>query len=561
MGKVDPKMLKLCMKAQAAINALPNIGSDRVFDNSALAAAQVLTAIAGKDSRTATAILLAEMQSGKTSAMIIIIWVSTHIFAAQRGLPFDSIKVGVLLLTNKSLTGIYDQTMKRLLASGFVWCSLNDYDEDQVLRLQDRTFGSPIVEMVMLSTGAYNYGGENGRLKAAKDRLVKAGCNCFLMLLDETHLAIQEGQQLDGFIKQVLNINLITKPTAHFDPPMLFVGVTATAHQKLVFPTCNYPVEIVYCPPGIGHVGRSALDHRIIDVRGIPEVDELVQVVKPYFKGAKGKVFVFRVKTSKRLNEEAIVREAALRLGIPEEGIKCFNSNNGNLSTVDAYISKPDRTLNTVVILKMGLGAGVTIESVKNVGLWWDTGFQDIESMAQSIGRNMGYNGGRDTATYPIFINRSKWDEYNRRMDDAKSGILSDSPETQRQLNSNKQVRRWITDGRPNIVLGSRTAYMRLAKKLNYQPEDMAQSHIRDNVQFNQAGAVIGEVNLRVVATRPIIPGKPINKEFLPSWKKLCAAYPEVLDPNNKKIFFVKNVTHLEVGPKNKYKNNIIVRV
>lgn len=550
--------LRWCEEAQAQVNRLPNIGADRIYDNSVYAAALALTAIASRDSRTATAILLAEMQSGKTSAMIILMWVINRVF--RKMFPRQNVVVGVMLLTNKSLTDIYNQTMRRLAASGFAMEAIGDFDSTQIMCLQNQDFGKVVLEHVMMSTGAFA-SDCTGRLKSAHERLKAAGATHFLFLMDEAQFAIQEGQQLDRFIQSVFGFSVITQPTAHFKPPALFIGVTATAHQKMVFPDCSYPIALVYCPPGLNHVGRKDIDERIIDVDGIRSAEELADMLYPFYRKAEGKVFVFRVKTSKRLNEEGIVREALGLLGMPEHAIGAYNAENRNLHEVDAFISKKDRKENAAVILKMGMGAGVTLGSVKNIGCWWDTGFSDVESMAQSIGRNMGYSRCRQEATYPIFTDKNKWDEYNRRMNDAEQGTLSPSPEVLRGVHLRKPKRKWVADGYPRYILGTWEQYYEIAQRLGYQPEDMAKSHVSENETFDLSKTLLGIQPMRTVLSRPLIPGKPKNPLFHKHWRELCRRFPEIKDPGCKKIFFVENVSHLviqEPNPNKRYKANLM---
>ena len=267
-GKIDPKILKLCEKAQAKINSIPN--AERVYDNSVEAAAKILTAIARKDANTATGILIAEMQSGKTGAMVIIMYVAPQIFAALMGMPIAKIKVGVVLVTNKSLSSIHEQTQIRVSKSGFVKRAISDFTSQSIFTMKDEVFGEVVVEDVMLSGAAYNAVHDQGRLVTALNNLRDAGCNCFLFLLDEAHIAVQAGQQLDSFIKNHLKLEIIQNPAVSFRPPSLFIAVTATAHQKIIWPECSYPVEVVYAHPGIGHIGRKEIAKRIVDVHSIP---------------------------------------------------------------------------------------------------------------------------------------------------------------------------------------------------------------------------------------------------------------------------------------------------
>jgi hypothetical protein len=565
-GKPDPTIFEWCEEAQKAINRLPNIGDDRVYDNSIMAAALVLTAIANKDSKTATGILLAEMQSGKTSAMIILIWVSARVFSRMTDTPLKDVKVGVLLLTNKSLTEIYKQTMERLMRSGIVSSPISDWDPTEILRLENTEFGTTFVESEMLSGGAYNDETEAGRLATAMDHLRRTCCNHVLVLMDEAHFAIQEGQQLDKFIDKVLGIKVMTLPTAHFKPPTLFIGVTGTAHQKMVFPECSYPIALVYAQPGINHVGRKEIGDRIVHVKQLPDYDELVDLLRPHL-AQEGKVFIFRVSMSKKRNEAARITDAAMELGYPAQAIQCFNSHEGNLNRASAFISAP-RTKSAIVILKMGMGAGVTIKSVRNIGFWWDTGFGDIEAMAQSLGRNMGYTKCRQEATYPIFTDGEKWDEYNRRMDTAADGTLCQpKPKGNRTLRAPK--RGWTAHPDANMfTLAPYSEYLAHADMKDYRPEDRTFTHISENKVFNMSAIILGLTGLRTSASRPIVPSRPKNPLHQKDWRALCKKYPQIKGHSNEKyepgpddlVFYIKNLSAYVETPKPEHKPTIFTR-
>lgn len=73
--KPDQQILAQAKKIANYINARVNADS-KIYPNSVEGAAAVFSAIGTKDAKTAAAVLVAEMQSGKTSMMILMSWMS-----------------------------------------------------------------------------------------------------------------------------------------------------------------------------------------------------------------------------------------------------------------------------------------------------------------------------------------------------------------------------------------------------------------------------------------------------------------------------------------------------
>lgn len=396
----DPELIKICESTRQKINA--RFGENSVHETSVIDVVTMFEMINNQKSHH-HGIMIAPFQAGKTERMILL----AHAYPEMLNhfLKTNDAKVGIVFVTNKSQNTLRDQTRERLEETGFKSRGRGNIkiktDDWRPSLINGRKV---IVCTAMISSNA------GARLKNIFNAFSAEKITHYVMLLDETHIAISVGQQLHNFFKKHPDIHII--------------GVTATPYQKFLIPDVvgdQNEVYYHYCEPGDGYYGFS----------------EMLQ---------EGRFKHFDMKEIEKGNEDALYQECLAAVEDCEENAKNSGqerayilvrkeTNNDNIHEAFSRIAKEkgwqdpirfdssgeDRPINELsseleepphgdgsekghqfIVIKNALGAGDTICTDHNCG-WFESRYSDLEAVAQSLGRSCGY--GRSGDTYPIFCN------------------------------------------------------------------------------------------------------------------------------------------------------------
>jgi hypothetical protein len=552
------------------------IGIPRDHANIPSAVAKLMYGMA--DTESAAAIHVAHFQSSKTSVQMGTISMLPWFFGRQLKNPV----VGVLHITNKSLSKIFTQTRGRWEDAGFKEVSYSDESSRGTL------FAHPeipklFVELVMLSGKCWDDKKNAGKFKEGFEKLRAAGCNCFAVVFDEVQIAIKSQQQVDRFLKNCLKIAAPVSPAKYFVPPTVFIGSTATPHKSFVIPVSTQPVLMVYTPPGDGYYGIQDMRDRMQNTPKFEDAQDIVLRLKKYVSKTKPKYFVVRIQPARRSNEYQMALDAAAILGMPVLEYSSAQRNLGELSA--KFNSKPGK--NIMILIKNAMGAGVTIDTVEHIGAWMDTAYTDMEALTQSIGRLCGYQLNRQSAQFPIFCDTELVDQYWMLMELTIQGIAPSVNEVSEIIGSRFKAREdWFPESdRIEYKFGSRAEALQQARRMGMSEQEFSQA--RDAKMARTASKPIASYILSgAIITTPtafVVPGRPSHfsiaraqskikaqggkyftqRDFDFAWTELIKKYPEVLKHlgDQEYGFFPTNLK-FKIGavPKNRLARNAFHR-
>lgn len=506
--------------------------------------------------------MVGELQSGKTAAQIVTM-LALPVF--WRELGAKNPLVGVVYITNKSLLSIFDQTKDRLEEAGIESMPFSDDSSRSLWSDSENLWVAPI----MLSGTVWDADGERGKFVDAMNDLRAAGCTHFAFVMDEVQIAIKNNQQIDRFFREYLDIQVPTSSAESFNPPTVFIGSTATPHNQFVVPAASsQTLQLVYTEPGEGYFGIEQMVPRMKHTDPLTEVDDVVSLLRKYVRKIDPKYFVVRIQAMRKsVNEEALYEEAAERLGM--KVIK-FSANERNLQELPKrFKRKPDQ--NVLIIIKNGLGAGVTIKTVEHIGAWIDTAYVQFEALLQSLGRLCGYQEDRQLAEFPIFCNTELVEQYLTFIRLTRDGITPSFNEISEIIGSNARVRMdWLPIGdRATYRLGTLADFKRVARKGGWYDAiankdehgrrgrrvRMEHNHVADIAQFILNGSITTSPLAYIVPHRPPV-GSP--SKFFYSWRKLNEKFPE-LKGRSDLVFFMDDLEFkTRVTGKRKAMNAII---
>lgn len=394
-------------------------------------------------------IVIAPMQSGKTDIQTLLARSSADIFSKK--LNRKNLKIGVIALTAKSQTDIKKQTGNRYKEVGFKEYLLPPAVYQEVPRSRNIRFqmlGDNIIAAhVMLSSNAYKNKDiaeseeAKGQLVAVQAAFKAEEVDATLIIVDEFHIGTKDKQQFSDFLKEALNIKF-----EHNSIPtnVMIIGFSATVFRGYTYPTYEYEIPVLYAKPGANYFGIDDIikSGRMIDVRSIDSAEQMINLIERYVKTKKPGHHIFRVRSERGLwnREIALIQEIAKHFGWDSPTVYQAQQYNSDYPT-EPLSHLPDRIAqklnkNTCLIMKAGIGAGITLENIENVKMWWDLRFSNEESIAQTIGRLAGYNPDRRTAKFPVFADMEKIEDFQRPMrklaDDSDPELPAyiDAPET-----------------------------------------------------------------------------------------------------------------------------------
>jgi hypothetical protein len=388
------------------VNVWPHTSSELLTKAHAIAGRAHITSPNGI--RHATRIIDA-LRCGETSAILAVAPGQAHKTTASimtmlllPTLYSEAKNIGVYFLTNKSNTDIFEKNKAALEHAGFDIAQDLSENNARSMVWHKRLNGVNLwVCTTMLSTGAWDSLNNKGRLKAATFKLRLQDCTHFAFLMDEVQCSVQKGQQLDRFLTEYLKIKTPTAPAIDFTPPTVFIGLTATPLRHFLIPVFDMPLLVVAEKPREheGHTGLDKLRLKMthIERREFTTATDVVQLLRDDVQSTKRKIFVIRVpsKTSrKHYDPEDIVIEAAIKLGFKEPNIISCNSLNRNLRWLADPVTSPFRRApddHLMIILKDGIGAGITISTDAHIGAWVELRYNNPESLVQSLVRMNGY--------------------------------------------------------------------------------------------------------------------------------------------------------------------------
>lgn len=489
--------------------------------NSIMAAAKAISAM--YEEGTATALIYALAQSGKTAAQIIFAHATPDVFRLLLGVH-GPLNIGVFFLTNISLKSILQQTEDRLAETSFSqpakFKGLFVSQYPGVNGSSDRVY----LKTILLSSGAGGRGEINektgGTLITTLDRFKQAGCTHFVFILDEAHVGVKNGQQLSIFLDQI-GIKTPTDHTSQFTPPTLFLGSTATPYQAYVLPSYTKPLSLIRADAGIGYYGLVELNNanRLKKAPPILKIADAKSLLAPHIKEGELKNYIVRVNSKNSKFFKAAAKE--LNMEVLE-----YNSGEKNLERLGKDISKAPFDQNTLFVIKRGIGAGVTIDSVKHIGAWIDVGYTNVESLVQSVCRSCGYTSERQSATYPIYCDVDKIQNYIEADEKIKNGELPtpDALVKKRKLKGKKTNDiEWVPDGdTAEFSLLTLKDAEAVAKKCGWFSEH-GFSYMGDNDAHNIAEMIL-QGSFGQLKTRFIVPGENAK------WEKEGFAYQRLQD-------------------------------
>jgi hypothetical protein len=517
------------------------------FANSIKAAAQTLTAM--RQHQTCAAIMFGNLQSGKTGGQLATVLGLPYFFAKVHGAQLSDVKVGVVLVTNKALTAIFTQTKDRLRAAGFKETPFSDDDHGQLFFTrvceEQGQCADIWVEPVMVAGKLWDEKNNSGKFLIAMNKLREAGCTHFAFVMDEVHVAVKNDQQVDKFMASYLNAKSLNRDLTAFKPPMVFIGSTATPFKSFVFPEFSKNLIVSSTQAGEGYYGVKDL-RAGFDINGQPRmktavpftsVDEIVRTLKPYANANDPKYHVVRIQSMRESDEDQLFKDAAKKLKMK---VMEFSSIKKNLKDLaNRFNLKPKS--NIMIIIKAGLGAGVTIETVENIGSWVDTAFNNFESLAQSLGRLCGYQKDRKLARFPIFCDVDKVDFYLKWIDSLEHGTYTEA-DIQADVGSTRSSSNWEGQGgfvKYELVtqkkyqeIGIRDGWLDGLNDRQDRALNISENSKRRIAEQILKGKLLGKVYFdgpppfHLVEERDELKGEKWARVWRKQWLELCKLYP-----------------------------------
>lgn len=385
------------------------------FDNAIKNAMAVLEAFAEGKSHSAMCFLMADLQSGKTASLILVIMSMPALWPNKN--------IGVMFVTNKALRDIIEQTVDRMKAIGFK--GRNACGQELLVHPK---LPHIFVATSLLSSNSFNSIENTGRFKEMKDALESMGCENILWAFDEMHVGVKPRQMFHRFFES-MGYSVPASPQDNFIPDTLFFGITATAHKQFIHPVPDFRPYVIYGRPGENYYGLedAMKSGRLVyppgvDKKNLPK-HKIVLSEKQWFdlldtenRRHKNKFFVIRIparpaerddlmRVIKRLKLKSIEYSAAAR----------------NLSRINNEFAWAP-TENTVILIKNGLGAGITIDTIEHIGAWVETAYNDLEALVQAIGRICGYTEDRHRASFKMYCYVDKVRRYLKARDTLAEG-------------------------------------------------------------------------------------------------------------------------------------------
>lgn len=192
---------------------------------------------------------------------------------------------------------------------------------------------------------------------------------------------------------------------------------------------------------------------------------------------------------------------------------------------------------NLLIIIKQGLGAGVTLDSVESIGAWIDVGFKNVESLIQSVCRSCGY-ADRAKATYNVYCNTDLIENYLEADESIKNGVKVAPDALTKKRDRAERKSGWIGGG------PREGAQFRLMKYNEAEAESRKAgwfdlrgiTHMKDNSSHDLAEYVLKD-SFAQQKTRFIVPGicsHHTNQEaHEKNYQQLVLRYPELRDSSN----------------------------
>ena len=487
-------------------NRLPE--KDKIFNNAIEMCTRTIQAIIDPECRS-RAISFADLQAGKTGAMILMSCLFSSIISK---------KVGIVYITAKSLNAIHNQSIERFKQVGFNHKLVNNED-DEVLVFEDKTWKS-IVSTVMLSSNAFDDKDSSGTLKKSIDNLKALGCEAILFLLDEVHVAMKVNQQFDKFLE---SIGILLTSSNLYSPLSYFVGVTATPFTAYAFPIVDGGnLSLVYNSPGYGYYGLESIlsDDRIINVEKEDFTkDKLINLIEKYCDiKVSPKYFVIRTRNKK---EFSIAESVAAQLNW-----KCmeYSSFNNNIDKLSKRLSTTllESENHHMIIIKDALGAGVTIVKDNILG-WYDNAYVNMETLVQSVGRCCGYNVNKD---FFIFTNKLLVEEYVSHIKNLKDGLIVPK-------HKNIDGARWSVITPEYTIMSYEEYNKKYSIDKNYTETEISRTNIDQNTsddiaRFILDGKTTGQQLTRFYTFKDPSLATIKDRQFIPNCKKLLLRYPEL---------------------------------
>lgn len=536
---------KICSSIAERINAVA--GKNLTHENGWRAAAKTFEMVASVESGN-RGISIGDLQSGKTQKMIVLSHAFPELISQSRNIPIDQIKVGVILVSNKSQRTLRDQTISRFIESGFDKQMPDNGDRSLWLRSKVSK-GFCVVVDVMLSGGAFD------RLISASNLFKQNGITHTLILLDEVHNATQDGQQFATFLKEQ-GWAVQNEKSNVYQPPLFIIGVTATALQKFVLPDVEGHVELYYSynPPGEGYYGVSEMleQGRLQDIDAdIWKFDDYRDSIEsnPLLRDDNDKKYIVVrlpvsskvTKSDKERNIRVVFEELGKLYDWAEPREFTSSANAIPIENLDPQLST-EPSKHQVLFIKNASGAGDTFNTLQHIGAIYDLRYKDPESQIQAgTGRSCGYTRDRRQARYPIFLNLDNLLLYHDTMKLCVNGTpVEDLRSAYSGGRSNAKLH--IENGpyiKPeHLKFGTREEFERDTRNAQHLSQ-LTRSHVSDttthlNKVVNVSAILLGNIKEqpRNQAAFFDCSKPPVNEDFLSDYNHLIATYPQLSRDN-----------------------------
>lgn len=317
---------------------------------------------------------------------------------------------------------------------------------------------------------------------------------CLLHIHDEAHRDVSK----KGVFNKTFKVNNIpylrtdSDLTDHFNSYEYTLLCTATPSPQIEYAKNFYrlnkelPFGIVYLKAGDSYLSLKDLKNQNRIKQSFKIYDKEINNFKKFEKEV---LFNF-------LNEDpgyGILRLPSmfeynlikndLKKYYPNIDVNIYNCENNNIDELDETIQKETNKHHICVIIDSYL-QGKTFESLKNIRFWFDTydksGNNDA-FVAQSVGRNCGYNG--KNTKYPIFTdiktidNLIKFYDLIKNIDHNEKNILDIPPITGSYIKinvkeTNNSKTNWIIVCHDSLE--ERNNCINLKNKLGYDPSELS---------------------------------------------------------------------------------------
>lgn len=400
---IDNDIFNIVLSVASTINA--NSNKIKFFDNQIFNASVAIQMLLDKNSFN-RAILGADTQSGKTGTSELISQ-SIRLVLISKNIIKDDEKIAIGFIQHISDTNLKEQTLERI-CDGFSF----SYYKDSILKSKNDENVFSFVEMLS--------GGANDRISNIYEKIINDyKCSKVILISDEVQSAMSVGQQISTIFKKLeISANSVNEN-------IYLLGVTATPNRYYNQLSDGYRLTLFWGQSGESYYGiQNMIDggkiHHFGDFGTISQV-AFENHIKPFIKPNSYILVRINSQNKNYLQKwENFAKTNNIRI---EE----FDCDKKNISSLKTYLQQEPKWFdqnNIILLVKMSVRAGVTLDNIGNISIAVDC-FSGEDSVIQSfVGRFCGNQPNRKQHCPHILTNKVKVENYINDREYLIQGIM-----------------------------------------------------------------------------------------------------------------------------------------